>query len=175
METALELRGGINLPVGDFSDTPGVDAKSVAGFGADLLLPVHRRIAVYVGGGREIFDCRRCQGEDEVLTTGLGVGTKAFLPMGPISWAPWFKVGAVYHRLDFEVAGISGESDWGLGFQAAVGLDIPLGEVLAFSPAVRYHSHTAELESPDLDFLEVEEDVRFFSFDLAIVVHPGTE
>lgn len=169
---AVEIRGGLTFPVGDFSDPPGVAAESDAGFAADLIYPVSPRFSVYGGVGRELFGCEQCDGNDKLRTTGLEAGVKLlFLREGSV--LPWVKVGAIYHKATIRIDGVQGDSDWGLGFQAAAGADIPLGEVLSFAPALRYQTYTAEFQPFGLDFLELKNDVSFLSLDLGLHIHFG--
>jgi len=167
---AVEIRGGLNLPVGDFSDPPGVAAESDAGFAADLIVPVNPRFSVYGGIGRELFGCDGCGGNDKLRTTGLEAGLK-FLFRREGSVLPWLKAGAIYHKMTIRVDGVEGDSDWGLGFQAAAGADIPLGAVLSFSPALRYQTYTAKFQPFGLDFLAPRNDVSFLSLDLGLHIH----
>lgn len=168
---ALELRGGLNLPMGDFSDESGVEAESEAGFAADLIIPLGEKLSLYAGFGRELFGCASCQGDDGLNTTGMEAGVKFFLPSGQLPVLPWVRGGATFHKAEFTVGGLEGESDWGLGYQASLGMDIPLGEVLSFSPALRYQAYTADFDPLGLDFLEVDQDISFLSLDFGFHIH----
>lgn len=165
---ALELRGGLNLPVGDFSDASLVEAESEAGFAADLFVPIRDRLSVYAGFGRELFKCGACEGDDGLNTTGLETGVKFILPLARLPFLPWIRGGVTFHKAEFTVGGMEAESDWQLGYQASLGTDIPLGEVLSFSPALRYQTYTADFDPLGLEFLEAEQDISFFSLDFGI-------
>ncbi len=167
---AVEIRGGLNLPLGEFSDSPGVAAESDAGFAVDLIVPVNPRFSAYGGVARDLFGCEGCGGSDKLRTTGLEAGVK-FLFRREGSVLPWVRAGAVYHKLTIHIAGVEGDSDWGLGFQAAAGADIPLGEVLSFSPALRYQTYAAEFQPFGLDFLASRNDVSFLSLDFGVHIH----
>jgi len=171
---AVELRGGLNMPVGDFGDSDGLDADALVGLGADVIIPVSPRFSVYAGGGTEMFDCAGCEGDDGLSTLGLEAGGKFFLVPEDRRVLPWIKAGATYERLSFTFEGAEGDSDWGLGFQAAFGADIPLGQVLSFSPAVRYQMSTAEWEPLGLEFINAETKVRYLSLDLGLHIHLGS-
>lgn len=170
---ALEIRGGLNLPTGDFGDEGGVDAESEAGFGADLMIPLNPRFTLYAGAGREMFGCASCDDNDGFTSTGLEGGAKILLSRGQSGVLPWLKVGAIYHKARFEFDGVEGESDWGLGFQVGGGVDIPLGEVLSFSPGIRYQRYTATFEPLDLEFFEIDNDVGFLSLDMGLHIQFG--
>ncbi len=167
---ALEIRGGLNLPVGDFSGSPGIDAESEAGFGGDLIVPLNPRLSVYAGAGREMFGCAQCEGDDEFTTTGFEAGGKIlFTREGSV--LPWVKAGLTYHKAKLKLGAVEGESDWGPGLQVAAGLDIPLGRVLSFSPAVRYQTYNADFHSSGLDLFDLKQDVSFLSLDLGLHIH----
>ncbi|MFO8173564.1 MAG: hypothetical protein R6T96_04720 [Longimicrobiales bacterium] len=168
---SLELRGGLNLPVGDFSDEAGVEADSEAGIAADLILPIRETISLYAGFGREWFGCDACEGDDGLNTTGLEAGVKFILPSGELPVLPWIRGGATFHKAEFTLGGVEADSDWGLGYQASVGVDIPLGEVLSFSPALRYQAYTADFDPLGLDFLDIEQDISFLSLDFGFHIH----
>jgi len=172
---ALEIRGGLNLPVGDFGDEGGVDAESEAGFGADIMVPIHQRLTLYAGAGREMFGCASCDDNDGFTSTGFEGGAKILLSRGEGAVLPWLKVGAIYHKAKFEFEGVEGESDWGLGIQLGGGVDIPLGEVLSFSPALRYQAYTASFEpfGLELESFEIDNDVSFLSLDMGLHIHFG--
>jgi opacity protein-like surface antigen len=119
-----------------------------------------------------MFGCALCEGSDELMTQGFEGGAKIlFTREGSI--LPWLKVGAIYHKAKFNVDGVEGESDWGFGFQAGGGVDIPLGNVLSFSPALRYQKYTATFEPFGLEFLELDNDVSFLSLDMGLHIHFG--
>jgi hypothetical protein len=168
---ALEIRGGINRPVGDFSGPPGVNGESLFGLGADLIVPVRPQLSIYVGASREVFGCETCVGDDEFLSTGLEGGGKLLLNLPASPVLPWLKVGATFQRATIRADGVEADSDWGLGFQGAVGADIPLGNVLSFAPALRYQTYTARFGPTGLGFLEAENDVSFISLDLGLHIH----
>lgn len=171
---ALEVRGGLNLPTGDFGDSDGLDAESLVGLGADVIVPLSSRVSFYGGIGTEMFDCAGCEGDDGISTLGLEGGAKLFLVSKDRRVLPWIKAGATYERLSITYGDVESDSEWGLGFQAAVGADIPLGEVLSFSPALRYQMSTAEWKPLGLDFIDAETDVRYLSLDLGLHIHFGS-
>ncbi len=75
------------------------------------------------------------------------------------------------HELEVEDGGFTASSDMGLGFQVAGGLDIPLGQVLSFSPSVRYQSYNAEFDVVGNDFITAETPVESLGLDLAVHIH----
>ena len=165
----LEVRGDVNLPTGDFSEPTGLDADAKLGFGALLFLPVRSRISLYGGGGQEYFDCEDCPGDDdEVITSGFEAGVKIPLPAEDTPLHPWVRAGLVYYTVDVTRGGLEAESDWNLGFQAAAGLEFPVGERFSIAPGIRYQTFSAELDDPGIDVPSLESDVSYFSFDLGL-------
>lgn len=154
-QVSLEVRGGLQKPTGDFGDGVGGDA----GFGGDVFFSVSPRLSIYGGYGIEKFD-------SDVESSGFEAGAKFIFASPGSGVLPWVRGGAILHKL--ENGGlIQVESDRSLGIQAAAGVDIPLGNVLSFSPAVRYQTYT-----PDFDGLD-DGSVSFVSLDFGVHIHPG--
>ena len=84
-----------------------------------------------------------------------------FIVQSERTFVPWLKAGLVAHKVEFDGTDFNFESDRKYGFQAAAGLDFPLGEVLSVSPALRMNV----LNFDDGDFFD-DPEVRFLSVDL---------
>ncbi len=155
-QISLELRGGLQSPTGDLDDV----ADGNAGFGGDIFFSVNPQLSIYGGYGIENFD-------EDINSTGFEAGAKFILSSGSGGVLPWIRAGAILHELEFANGATS---DRGLGFQTSAGVDIPLGEVLSFSPAVRYQRFSPEFDTLIGDF---EETASFFSLDFGLHIHPG--
>jgi hypothetical protein len=165
-QISFEGRGALTFPTGDLGDV----ADGGAGFGADVFVNLNPSVSVYGGFQYEMFDCAGCDG-DGFTTNGFEAGAK-FLMNRESGVLPWARVGLLYNKADYEEGSVEIESDRSLGLQAAVGLDIPLGETLSFSPALRYQAWTADFGAiPDV--LGSEQSMRSFSLDFGLHVHPG--
>ena len=155
---SLEARGGLTFPTGDFGDI----ADGNAAFGGDVFFNVSPSVSIYGGYQYETFD----DGGDDLSSNGFEAGLK-LMAARESGVLPWVKVGGVLNKLEAGAA----ESDRALGLQAAIGMDIPLGEVLSFSPALRYQAWTAEFDG---GFIVTEQSVRTFALDFGLHVHPGS-
>jgi len=165
-DISFEGRGGLAFPTGDFGDA----ADGGAGFAGDVFLNLNPNVSIYGGYQYEMFDCAGCDG-DGFTSSGFEVGAKLLFARES-GVLPWAKVGAIFNTLRFEEGAFEAESDRSLGLQAAIGLDIPLGETISFSPALRYQALGADFDAAG-GVVTVEEDVRSFSLDFGIHVHPG--
>lgn len=155
---SFDVRGAYGFPIGDFGD----NVDSDFGFGAGAVLNLTNSIGVYGGWGRDSFQCDNlvCDTNDQVRVSGFEVGGKFIVP-SQNGVLPWLKVGAIADKAEFQTQVGTFESDRTWGFQAAAGLDFPLGEVLSVSPALRF----SLLDFNDAAFFEPSE-VHYLSVDL---------
>lgn len=163
---SFEGRGALGFPVGDFGDA----ADGGAGFGADVFVNLNPSVSLYGGFQYEMYDCAGCDG-DGYTTNGFEAGGK-FLFDRESGVLPWAKLGVIFPQLEFEEGTFDADSDRAFGLQAAIGADIPLGETLSFSPALRYQRWTAEFDALD-GVAAVEQDVGTLTLDVGLHVHPG--
>lgn len=162
---AVEVRGGFNMPIGDFSDR---GAESEAGYAADLIVNLSPAVSVYGGWAKDQFGCD-CPDAVDLWVSGPELGVK-LLAMRSNRVLPWARVGVTYHELGGEAGGLDVTSDRGIGIQASLGVDIPLGEVLSVSPALRYQGMTADFNGP-FDVFTAQQQVRFLSLDIGAHFH----
>jgi hypothetical protein len=163
-EISLDLRGGYSVPFGDFGDNVGNDF----GFGVGVVFSLTPMIGIYGGWARDTFTCDvvTCDDDSQLHVQGFEAGAKFILPTETRA-LPWAKAGVVYHTVEFDGAFGDFESDRNLGFQAGIGMDFPLGEVLSVSPGVR----VTLLDVGDDDDFFPESEVRYFTFDIAAHIH----
>ncbi len=163
---ALEVRGGFNAPFGNFEDR---GAEAEVGFGGDVFLNLTPAFSVYGGWGRSQFDCLGCDNADDLHSSGPELGVKLIAPR---RWGvlPWARVGTTYHKLGGTIGAVEFNSDREFGLQASLGADIPLGEVLSLSPAVRVHNWNAPFDGP-IDAFSLNQNVRYVSLDLGAHFH----
>lgn len=161
---SFDIRGGYGFPIGDFGDNTEGDF----GFGAGAVLTLTPSIGVYGGWARDAFGCELlvCDDDDRLTISGFEVGGKFILPREGGRALPWAKAGLIAHKAEFDAGAFQSESDREYGFQVAVGVDFPLGEVLSVSPALRYN----QLSFGE-DFLEDDPDVQYISFDIGAHIH----
>lgn len=169
-QLALELRGSINNPMGDFGDDEQLGASSEAGLGGDVIYSLSPNLSVYGGYEQQMFGCEGCGDDDGATSSGFQGGAKLIAYRDGL--LPWLKAGVVGRKLQLEEDGFEVESDTGVGFQVAAGVDIPLGDVLWFSPGVRYEAYDAEFDVAG-DFVTTEQAVQFLALDLGLHIHLG--
>jgi len=163
-EISLEARGSLLGPSGDFGDV----ADGSAGFGADVFLTLSPSISVYGGYASDMFDSD--VGSSDITSSGFETGVK-YIFSRTRGVLPWARIGGIFNTLDVEDGGIDAESDRGFGFQGAVGVDIPLGDKISFTPALRYQAFDADFDAIGGAF-QTEQEVRYFAIDFGIHFHP---
>lgn len=165
----LEARGGYSLPVATLHD---LGARSDFGYGLALTLGISPAFGLYAGWGRDIFHCDRCSGDGQIEASGVEVGGKFIVPDRERAH-PWVKAGLLASRSLLETGTSRFHSDRHVGFHGAVGLDAPLGDLISFSPSVRFNSFRSEYDGLEGDFagFEPRTDFRYFSFDVAVLIH----
>jgi len=164
---SFDARGGYSFPMSDFGDT----TESDFGFGAGLVFSLTESFGIYGGWARDAFGCEDqvvCDEDAQIHVQGFEAGVKFIIPT-EARILPWLKAGAIAHEVKFESDAFESESDREWGFQAAAGLDFPLGEVVSVSPGLRFNM----LETSD-DGLFENPEVKYLSFDLGLHFHiPG--
>jgi opacity protein-like surface antigen len=169
---ALEVRGTFDIPSGDWNDEELFD--NGFGGGATLTVMVGPQMGIY--GGWELV--RFPLDEDELgvdadadgTDAGFRAGLASFVPIASMpSVTPFTELGVIYNT--FEISASDGdnsagiESEWGLGYEAGVGVAIQAAPRLDVTPIIRYRAHDVEFE----DF-EGGDTVQYFSFGVGVRV-----
>lgn len=130
----VEGRAGVTFPSGDLSDRGAETGLTV---GAELQANFHPNLTAYAGLHRHGFRCEDdCSLGDNPRSTGIGAGLKfIFHNPGDVLW--WGRGGVVGNTLSTD----DGSSDRGIGFEAGVGADMPIGHRLYLVPNVGFISH----------------------------------
>lgn len=132
----VELRGGYNMPAGDFADT---SAESDIGYGVDLGLHLAPAFSIYAGWGRDRFSCELCGDDDKITSQGFDAGLQFTLARGaPVEFL--LRGGFVYHKVEAAIGPTSVESDYSVGVQGTAGLAFPLGTRASLVPALRFQT-----------------------------------
>ncbi len=144
---ALELRPGINYAVNNISDAdPGL------GFGAELAIAykLMPHLAAYAGWSYNNFAVEQSfAGTDASFEeTGYTFGFQFIHPIGDSDIKYLIRTGGTYNHIEIEnnYGDIIIDSGHGLGWQAEVGLVIPLSDIFSLLPSVRYRSLNREIE-----------------------------
>lgn len=133
---ALEIRGGYNVPVGDFADS---SAESDYGYGADVVFHIAPAFGVYGGWGKDRFSCELCGDDDHLTSQGFDAGLQFALGRGaPVEFL--LRGGFVYHKVEAGVGATSVESDYSVGVQGTAGVAFPLGARASLVPAIRFQT-----------------------------------
>lgn len=162
---ALEVRGGLAFPTGDFGE--GDDVESGITYGANGTFQFMPMLGIYAGYTRSDF------GTDEdvdITDQGFSGGLRLAIPTPMIPVDPYVKAGVVYNKLEF--SGTDGgvrlgvESDRSLGFEVGAGVGIGLGPRLSFTPQVTYTKYSPKFDEAGLD--DVVPDVSHIRVDVGL-------
>jgi hypothetical protein len=162
---AAEVRGSLTRPSGEFGDPGGMEATGKAGFGLDALYSFDRNLSAYVGWSRESFGCRACD-DGGFVSSGFELGAK-YTALQDRRVLPWVRAGLLLHELDADAGTFQNSSDLGFGFQAAVGVDIPMTPIVSLAPAVRYQIYQAEFDVVGSQLI-AQENVSSLALDLGV-------
>lgn len=144
LPVAVEARGGLALPQGEWSD----DAQADTGFGYGLnaRLQVFPLISIYGGWESYSFDT---EAENvEAKDAGFRAGAQLSLPLSMlIGLSPHAFAGLIYNETSFEAEGsdVEFEADSALGYEIGAGISFPLAPAFSLTPGVRYRTHSADL------------------------------
>ncbi|HEV2148490.1 MAG TPA: outer membrane beta-barrel protein [Longimicrobiaceae bacterium] len=145
LPVALELRGGLAFPLGDFREV-GSDIGEGLGsgytLGGSVTLELTPRVGAYVGYSYTRFDIEEF-GTIDIVTDGVDAGVRVALPMAAVA-APWLRGGVVYHDADIVHDGPGtgpgqvGATGRELGFEVGGGAEVRLGRRLSLTPGLSY-------------------------------------
>ena len=147
---ALELRGGMAIPLGEFTEAdPGIGAESGPHIGAAALWRFTPGIAAHIGYSRSWFGCERCGRaglDDRVVDMGFDAGLQFRVPLQLVGIAPWVSVAGVLHELVFSGEGSTLSSGYAPGFRVGAGVAVPVFGSVSLKPGVTYSTYSAELD-----------------------------
>ena len=108
-------------------------------------------------------------GQLDPEATGYCAGLRFEHPLGHTSLAYILRVGVTLEHIEVEddEGDLVADSDHGLGFEAGVGVAVPLGEHWRLTPGVRYRALTREL-ADDSPAPDVEMDLKYFAFEVGV-------
>ena len=141
---ALEVRGGLAVPVAGFRDgpVPRGGLERAPAFGASFVTRNVHGWGMAVGFGQRRFDCagEACPGAAEYLATDVEVGGVRSFGSGRV--VPWLRAGVAVGRTEYDAAVPGGVerrlSDLALGASAGAGVAVRVGGRWGVSPGVRY-------------------------------------
>lgn len=135
---ALEIRGNAAIPTADLHG----EAETGYGFSARAMVDVVPGFGVYGGYSRTWFgvsdDDDTSDDIGDLIDSGWTVGGRVSLPV-MTSVSPYLSAGAVFHEIQEE--DVDGDPSSDIGFEAELGVSLPLGTNLAVTPAVNYRQY----------------------------------
>ncbi len=159
---SLEFRPGVDYATQDIAD-----ADLGIGFGAELTIAYRfmPHLAAYAGWSYNNFavDQSFAGSDASFEETGYTFGLQFIHPIGESGLSYLVRAGGTYNHIEIEnnSGDIIIDSGHGLGWQAEVGVVIPLNDKFSLSPSVRYRSLNREITinnsntSVDLNYLSV--------------------
>ncbi len=158
----FEVSGGASFATSDLGD-----ANLQLGFGGEGIF--HYRfmphLGVYAGWGYNAFSAENSFAGNEIdfEETGYVFGLQFKHPIGisPVSY--YVRAGGLYNHIEIENTDgdIIGDTGHGFGWQAAGGVDIPLGRNWSLTPGVKFNSLSGDVNMEgtntqlDLNYIQV--------------------
>jgi len=164
---AVELNGGFAVPMSE------IDGEKLnPGFGFEGLF--HYRFMPHVGayagwGWNQLNADNSFAGADtDFEETGyiLGLQYQNNLGKSPVGW--FVRGGGLYNHIETENSDgdIVNDSGHGFGWQAAAGIDVPLGKNWSLTPGVKFNSLSRDTE---FESVTKQLDYKYLSFRVGIV------
>lgn len=144
---SLELRPGVDYATKDISD-----ADLGVGFGSELTIAYlfMPHLAAYAGWSYNNFavDQSFAGADASFEETGYTFGLQFIHPIGESDISYLVGAGGTYNHIEIENkdGDITIDSGHGLGWQAEVGIVIPLSDKFSLLPSVRYRSLSRDIE-----------------------------
>jgi len=132
---SIDLRGGLSLPVSDFSRSLTLGY----GLGGDVIVGVTQSLSAY-GGYRYIsfdFDKNRVGAEEGSYNVqGFDAGLRFGAPSLRSAISPYLRLGGVYYK--GAVSGLGEADKQRLGYQLGGGFDYSVGPRASLTPELSY-------------------------------------
>lgn len=158
----IELTGGASFATQELA---GNNLNTGFGFEGLLHYRVLPHAGLYAGWGWNRF---AADSNFDYEETGYIMGLQFKHPIGSSPVAYYLRAGALYNHIEVENENgdIIGDTGHGWGWQAAAGVDIPLGSGWSLAPGVKFNSLSRDLEE---DGVKTELNLNYFSARLGIV------
>jgi len=158
----FELSGGASFATHKLGG-----ANLQIGFGGEGIF--HYRFmphaGVYAGWGYNAFTAENSFAGNEIdfEETGYVFGLQFKHPIGISAFSYYVRAGGLYNHIELENTDgeIIGDTDHGMGWQAAGGVDIPLGRNWSLTPGVKFNSLSGDVNLEgtttqlDLNYIQV--------------------
>ncbi len=163
----FELSTGASVATNKLS---GVELKPGFGFEGILHYRFMPHLGVYAGWGWNRFGADDSFAGDDVCfeETGYVFGLEFKHPITQLPLAYYVRGGALYNHIETENADgdIINDSQHGLGFQIAGGVDINLGSNWSLTPGVKFNSLSRDTE---FEGISKQFDLNYISIRLGIL------
>lgn len=158
----VTFRPSFNDPIKNMG---GIALQQGGGFGATISYCFIPRLAGYGGYGHSTFNPEKSSTLiDHITESGYHLGLQFLQPFSRESKLKWLlSAGAVFNHIETEDndGEIIDDSGHGFGWEAGVGLSIPLNKRWQLIPDFRYHELPADMsngtatESVDLHYISI--------------------
>ena len=149
---AVEVRGGVAVPTGDFGD----NADPAPTFGASVSFLAAPRVSIYGGYSQTQYDLDAPAAE--ATDKGWEAGARVAFP--GVGFSPFVKAGLLFHDFEVEVADIEDEGEDEIGFEVGAGAAFPLGPRVSVTPGVTFRRYATEFfNQGDVDITSINLDV----------------
>lgn len=149
---SVEVRGGAVIPTGDFGDL----ASTGFGLNGNVTFNVTPVVGIYGGYTWNRFGINDDLGEEgddvDVTEQGFDVGLKArFASPTGLPVTPFFRGGAIFHKIGVSEDDVSVSGDYKLGFDVGGGVEVGLARNITLTPQVGYSQFNPGDEDEDID------------------------
>jgi opacity protein-like surface antigen len=156
---SFEVRGGAVLPTGDWKDL----ASTGFGLNGNVTFNVTPVLGVYGGYTWNRFGINDDLGEEgddvDLTEQGFDVGVKArFASPSGLPLTPFFRGGAIFHKIGVSDEDVSVSGDHKLGFEVGGGVEVGLARNITLTPQVSYSQFNpgdADDDSTDDESIDV--------------------
>ena len=147
----FELSGGVSFATRDLADA---DLKTGLGFEGILHYRFMPYTGIYAGWGWNHFGSDNSfAGTDmDFEETGYVFGLQFKHPVGASGISYYVRGAGLYNHIEIENSDgdIVGDSGHGFGWQAAAGIDIPLGSNWSLTPGLKFNSLNREVDMENM-------------------------
>lgn len=164
---SVEVRPSLGFPL---SDVGNIDAKIGYGFEAVGAYKVMPHLAVYAGWSWNQFRGDDSSIGDQITfdEKGYTFGLHIIRNIGTSPFSYFGSVGAIYNSMKFEnnARNLSSKTDYGFGWQVALGVDYEFASNFSLRPTFRYRSLSRDFEVQNVS---TDMSLKYISFGIGLV------
>ena len=163
---SIEVRPGVNFATKDLGNA---NLKTGFGFEGTINYRFIPHLSAYAGWGWNKFaaDQSFAGVKNDFDETGYTFGLQFIHPSEKSKLSYLIEVGGIYNHIEIENnnGDIIADSGHGLGWQAGVGLIVPMGEHFNLIPAVRYRALSRDIE---IDGSKTKVDLNYITVGVGL-------